>query len=279
MKLGISSYTYMWSIGFQGTDPANPNHAACPARPLTALDLLEKARQLGVRLVQTGPNLPMDQLPDPEFERFIQRAHEWGIELELGTRGLDYHHLIEQVALARRMGATLIRTVPEIEGKYQTDYHSIPSTLRRVLPLLERENIMLAIENGRIPASELSAALNEIGSPSVGVVLDTVNSLAVGEGWKEVTRELRPHVMCLHYKDFTMNRIWHMMGFICEGTPSGKGIVDTQWLLNELKGSRHDHNVIIELWPPEQGSLEETIDLEQAWAIESVAYLRQFIKE
>jgi sugar phosphate isomerase/epimerase len=105
-----------------------------------------------------------------------------------------------------------------------------------------------------------------------------VNSLAVAEGWKEVTRKLARHVMCVHYKDFTMRRAWHMMGFICEGTPSGKGMVDTAWLLDELKVSPYDFNVIVELWPAEQPQLEDTIRLEQQWAEESVAYLRQFIK-
>ena len=35
MKLGINSYTFMWSIGFQGPNPAYPDRAARPAQPLT----------------------------------------------------------------------------------------------------------------------------------------------------------------------------------------------------------------------------------------------------
>jgi hypothetical protein len=106
-----------------------------------------------------------------------------------------------------------------------------------------------------------------------------VNSLAVPEGWKEVTHILAPYTMCVHYKDFTIRRQWHMMGFTCEGTPSGRGMVETEWLLGQLKASRHSYNVIIELWPPEQATIDETATLEQAWAMESVSYLRQFIPE
>ena len=83
---------------------------------MTALGLLQKARDLGVKLVQTGPNLPVYYLPEAELEEFIQTAKDWGIELELGTRGLDYDHLVKMVALAKRMGAKLIRTLPEIGG-------------------------------------------------------------------------------------------------------------------------------------------------------------------
>jgi sugar phosphate isomerase/epimerase len=279
MKLGINSYTFMWSIGFQGANPAYPDKAAWPEKPLTALGLLETAHRLGVRVVQTGPNLRFDDLPAAEQEEFVRRAKALGIELELGTRGLDYAHIEKQVGLAVRMGARLIRTLPEIGGKYAADARLIPPAVEQVLPLLEREGIRLGIENGRTPAASLRAALDEINSPHVGVVLDMVNSLAVPEGWKEATRQLAPHTMCVHYKDFTIRRAWHMMGFICEGTPSGKGMVETSWLLETLKASPYDFNVIIELWPPEQPALEETIALEQAWAVESVAYLRQFLRE
>ncbi len=279
MKLGVNTYTFMWSIGFQGANPAYPDKAARPASPLTALGLLEKAHALGIKLVQTGPNLPLDKLPEAELETFIHSAKAWGIELELGTRGLDYDHLVKQVALAKRMGAKLIRTLPEIAGKYATDAQLIPPVVRHILPVLESEGVKLAIENGKTPAADLRAALDKIHSPHVGVVLDMVNSLAVPEGWKEVSRLLAPHTMCVHYKDFAIKRAWHMMGFICEGMPAGKGMVETEWLLQTLKASPYDFNIIIELWPPEQAKLQDTIDLEQAWAIESVSYLRKFIKD
>jgi 3-oxoisoapionate decarboxylase len=279
MKLGINTYTYMWSIGFQGANPAYPGKAARPASPLTAMGLLEKGRTLGVKLVQTGPNLPLDKLPDQELEGFIHTARDWGIELELGTRGLDYDHLVRQIALAKRMGAMLIRTLPELGGSYITDAGLIPAAVRPLLPLLEQEGIRLSIENGRIPAADLRAALDAVGSPQVGVVLDMVNSLAVPEGWKYVSELLAPHTMCVHYKDFTIKRAWHMMGFICEGAPAGQGMVETAWLLQTLKGSPYDFNVIVELWPPEQPDLEDTIALEQQWAETSVPYLRQYIKD
>ncbi len=48
MKLGIGSYTYMWSIGF-------PN--AVPESPMDAFGLLAKAVELDVRTLQLGPNL------------------------------------------------------------------------------------------------------------------------------------------------------------------------------------------------------------------------------
>jgi 3-oxoisoapionate decarboxylase len=274
MRLGINSYTFMWSIGFQGANPAYPDKAARPESPLTARGLLEKARELGVALVQTGPNLPLGA---SEVDDFVTTARAYGIALELGTRGLDYEHVLAQVALAKRMGATLIRTLPELAGRPIPSARLIPPALQPLLPVLKSEGVQLAIETGRIPAADLRAALDDIGSSQVGVVLDMVNSLAVPEGWKYVTELLAPHTLCLHYKDFTMRREWHMMGFICEGAPAGQGMVEPGWLFDTLKASPYDFNVIVELWPPEQPRLEDTIALEQRWAAESVAFLRRYV--
>ena len=196
--LGINSYTYMWSIGFRGANSAYPDKAAYPQNPLTALDLLVKARQLGVRLVQTGPNLPIDALPAKMLDKFIGMAGDEGIRLELGTRGLDLDHLTRQAYLAKRLGATLIRTVPEIKCNPITDYKELIPALRALLPMLAGEGVKIALENGRIPAVDLHQALDEVGSPMVGITLDMVNSLAVPEGWREVTRQLAPYTMCVH---------------------------------------------------------------------------------
>jgi sugar phosphate isomerase/epimerase len=277
MKLGINTYTFMWSIGFQGANPAYPDKAARPSHPMTAMDLLVKARELGLNLVQTGPNQDVSLLPQAEFDRFVGAARDWGIELELGTRGLDYAHIAQQAQVAKRMGAKLIRTLPEIGGSYMAEARLIPPALQPLIPLLQGEGLRLAIENGRTPADELAAALDEAGAGCVGVVLDMVNSLAVPEGWKDVTRRLARHVMCVHYKDFAIRRAWHMMGFICEGTPAGQGMVDASWLLQTLRASSYDFNVIIEQWPTEQPAVDATAALEHEWLPQGVAYLRRFI--
>jgi sugar phosphate isomerase/epimerase len=267
MKLGINSYTFMWAIGFPG---------ATPPAPLTALGLLDKARQLGVRLVQTGPNLSFAS--EEEFQVFFHAAQAQNITLELGTRGLETDHLVRWTERCAQAGARLLRTIPEIMGETPSPEAAV-QYLIAIRPELERFNVTLGLENGKIPCRNLRQIIAQVESPRIGVVLDMVNSLAVPEGWREVTQVLAPYTVCLHFKDFTMRRAWHMMGFICEGCPAGKGQLDMQWLLEALRLARDDFNVILELWPPQQPTLAETIALEQAWAVESIQFLRQFIPE
>jgi len=53
--------------------------------------------------------------------------------------------------------------------------------------------------------------------------------------------------------------------------------LDIPWILSKLSG--HCQSAILELWPPEQTTMEETIVLEQAWAAESVKTLRGWIQD
>jgi sugar phosphate isomerase/epimerase len=279
MKLGIGTYCYMWAIGFTfGDKEAKPDEA------MDAFGLLRRAHELGVNLIQYGPNLPLAALSDADLDRLLAQAKAWEIELELGTRGLETDHLARQVALAKCIGSKLLRTIPEIGGK-PVSADEIPPHLRAIWPLLEKEGIKLGLENGKIPALELKAAIDASGSasvkgePAVGVVLDVVNSLAVPEGWRYVTEILAPYTICLHHKEFIIQRYWHMMGFEVQGRPAGAGQLDTPWLLETLDRAGAKYSVILEVWPPEQPALADTIALEDRWVRESLSYLRLFIKD
>ncbi|MGD0129055.1 MAG: TIM barrel protein [Terriglobia bacterium] len=270
MKLGIGTYAYMWSIGFPG---------AAPKHPLDALGLLEKAQHLGVRVVQYGPNLSLGVLSRRDLEAVKQRSRAWGIEIEIGTRGLVRDHLLGQMELAREVGSTLLRSIPEMENGRTATMPEIRDHLGAIVQDLEKAEIRLALENGRIPAQELSEVLDSLQSPWLGITLDTVNSLAIPEGTEQVVRVLARHTMCFHVKDFVIERAWHLMGFTVEGRAAGKGQMNFPWILQQLRAAGSTANAILELWPPPQAELEATIAVEQAWAEESIHYLRQYIPD
>jgi sugar phosphate isomerase/epimerase len=273
MKLGIGTYCYMWAIGFKFGDKE-----ARPAQPMDAMGLLERAIELGVHLVQYGPNLALSALDNREMEDLIACARQSNVEFEVGTRGLETDHLRRQVEIAKLTGSKLIRTIPEIGGK-PVEAKEVPHYLKQIVPLLEKEDITLGLENGKIPAKELAWALDEVKSAKLGVVLDMANSLAISEGWRYVTEILAPYTVCLHHKEFVVQRVWYMMGFTVEGRPAGTGQVDTPWLLDTLDRAGAKYNVILEVWPPEQPTIVESIALEDKWVRESIPYLRQFIVE
>ena len=145
MKLGVGSYTYMWSIGVEG---------AAPEKPMDARALLERAAELGVKVVQYGPNLPLDALSMPQREALVARAQELGIEIEVGTRGIEAGTLRPQIAMARNVGATLLRSVPELSGGRTPTRWELVGNLRPMLAELEDARVRLAPENSKMPAME-----------------------------------------------------------------------------------------------------------------------------
>lgn len=270
MRLGISSFTYSWAIGV-------PGHL--PQRPLGVMGLLNKALDLGVRLIQVADNLPLDRVSLGELDAFQACAVQRSINIEVGTRGIAPDHLLRYLELAQRFDSPIVRVVIDTPD-HHPDAEEIVATLRKVVPKFERAGVCLAIENhDRFKARELADIVNRIESRYVGICLDTVNSFGAQEGPEAVLRVLGPLTINLHIKDFAVIRTRHNMGFTIEGRPAGQGQLDIPWLLQELKRMGRDVNAILELWTPPQERLEDTIALEDAWARSSIAYLRSFIAD
>ena len=272
MRLGISSYTYGWAIGTEGDRP--------PGAP-TALDLVGRAVDFGVRVVQLCDNLPAETWRDDAVETLAARARAAGVSVEVGTRGTNPDHLRRFIGIARRLGSPILRLVIDAHG----DHPPVDEAMRRIGTVgrdLDAAKVSLAIENhDRFAAAELGAMvchLRECGLP-VGVCLDTANSLGAGEGFRAVVNELRDWVINLHLKDFAVTRLPHMQGFTVEGRPAGAGMLDIPWVLDRIKGNGRDATVILELWTPPEETRSDTIRKEAEWARQSVAAVRPLVKD
>jgi sugar phosphate isomerase/epimerase len=270
MRLGISSYTFSWAVGVPGREPASP---------VGPMELLDKAVQLGVRVVQVIDNLPLLGRPKGELLRFRQRADELGIQLEIGTSGISPEHLAEYLSLAQLLGSRIVRVLTDT-AEHKPTVEEVEALLRQSLPAYEKAGVCIAVENhDRLPTKVLAGILERIRSPFLGICLDTVNSFGALEGPEVVVENLAPWVVNLHVKDFWIRRANYQMGFVIEGRPAGQGRLDVPWLLKRLKEAGRDPNAILELWTPEQDSLEATIAKEDAWARESIEYLRTLIPD
>jgi sugar phosphate isomerase/epimerase len=270
MKLGISSYTFTWAIGV----PGHP-----PAHPMSALNLLEKAQALGVGVVQIADNLPLHKLLPPAITVLAKRAATAKIDIEVGTRGIALDHLHTYLDLAVQLGSPILRVVVDTADHHPTP-DEVVATVKAFVPTLEAAGVTLAIENhDRFTSARLVKILRYIDSDRVGVCLDTVNSFGALEPPAIVVQTLGPWTVNLHVKDFAITRATHQMGFTIEGRPAGQGRLDVPWLLATLGALDRDTNAILELWTPPESSLTATIAKEQAWAVESIDYLRELLSE
>ena len=267
MKLGISSWSFPWAIGVPGYPPE---------QPLTAFGLLDRAADLGVHVVQIADNLPLAALTPSTLERLAHHAADREICIEVGTRGIGPDNLRTYLRLAQQFGSPLLRVVIDT-----ADHHPSPeevvTSLGRLMPEFEQAAVCLAVENhDRFKARTLAGILERIGSRTVGVCLDTVNSFGALEGPEAVVAALAPWVVNLHVKDFTVVRARGNLGFIVEGRPAGQGMLDVPWLLARMPQGCQV-NAILEQWPPPEPELADTIVKESRWVEQSVQYLRTFI--
>jgi sugar phosphate isomerase/epimerase len=268
MQLGISSFAFAWAVGV----PSHP-----PAHPMTVHDLLARAVELGVSLVQYGDNAPLDRLPEVELQSLAGRAREIGVKIEVGTRGIGEDNLRRYLDLAEQFRSPILRVVVDT-AQHHPNADEIVARLRAILPRFASAGVVLAIENhDRFRATALATMLERIDNSHIGICLDTVNSFGALEGPDVVLDALGAWVVNLHVKEFVVRRANHNMGFVVEGAPAGQGMLDVPWLLGRLRELGRDPNAILEQWTPPEPDLAATIAKEDAWAVASIAYLRQLI--
>lgn len=268
MKIGIGSFAVPWHIGIGDW---------VPEHPLSHEQLLQLAHELDVQVVQYCDNLPLEVLDEHRLSDFQAQAKEWGIDIEVGTRGLDGERLVRCADLAVRFGSAFVRVVVDT-----ADYHPTPSELladlRRLKPVFVERGVKLAIENhDRFPVRVLAQVVQEAGTDWVGICFDTANSLGTLQGPNEALDALVPYVCNLHVKDVRARREGHNLGFRIEGTPVGEGSVNVPEVIRRVRAVNPDANAIIELWTPPQENLQATIALERRWLEESVHYLKSML--
>lgn len=270
MQFGISTYTYGWAIGIPGS---------YPAYPLTEQGLLDKAVELGIQLVQFGDNLPLHELPESRLQALQERAIREGISLEIGARKLTVEHLNGYIQLAERLNARLLRFV--IDGPdYRPSVDEVVAILKEAVPELEKRRITLGIENhDRLKAAEFALIMKRVGSLRVGICLDSVNSMGAGEGLEQIVETMAPYTVNLHLKDFGIERLPHLMGFQIDGRPAGQGMLNIPWLVETIQRTGRCQTAILEQWVVPEANLEATIAKEDAWAVESIAYVRKYMHE
>ena len=265
MQLGISSYTYTWSIGVPGS---------LPTRQMSATDLVDRAVAVGLKLVQIADNLPLEKLTDVELEDLRQYAFKKGVCIEMGGRGLTTEHTLKCLKTAEKLYSPILRMVIDGAG-FEPDIYDIIQIIRDLLPEFESRKIQLAIENhDRLKALEFEQIIQSINSEWVGICLDSVNSMGAGEGFETVAEILIPYTINLHLKDFSIRRVSHKMGLVIEGTPAGSGMLNIEDLICKLNRLGRCHSAILELWTPPEAVLSDTISKEEEWADRSIKYLK-----
>lgn len=245
-----------------------------PAKPFTEFDLVRKAADFGLSVLQLGDNLPLHEFDRSRLEEFKVELKKCNLQLEIGARGLTDEHLSDYIELAREMRSGILRFVIDTHH-YEPSTEEIIRVIKNHEYLLQRNKIILALENhDRLKAISFAQIIEQVNSKYVGICLDTANSLGAGESIETILEVLAPYTMNLHIKDFVIERLPHKMGFLIEGRPAGKGILNIPGLLQKVKSYGRCNSAILEQWVPPLENIEKTIIKEEQWAELSIGYLK-----
>jgi len=269
-RLGISSWTFPWAVGF-GSDER-------PELKLDAPGLLKIAAAEGIHVVQIADNLPLEKLSSREMSLLKGYAQDFNIDIEVGTKGIDVQHLLRMIDIAKFLNSKILRMLPALFGK-KAAMDEVEDSIRKVLPLCEAADIILVLENTEaFLAKEYAELAERAGSRYFALCVDLANAIGRLEGPHYVMDKLAPWCGNFHFKDVRVSRGSTLMGFSVEGAVSGTGSIPFEYAISKLKEHNLYPSVIIEQWPPAKDTIEESIENERKMASESIENMKSVLE-
>jgi len=287
MQVGIDSYSYHRRYGEvrPGEAPAGPE--PWPLEPGAAL---RHARATGADVIfletcylpdpeSIGPDLLAEA--GPRLQVGFSWGHPWpsgryhgldggrspGAELELG-RWIEAAARLAHRVLRITAGSPASRGDEPAEALVER----LIGPIRRAADHAADRGLRLALENhGDLRVRDLLAILDTVGRPAaLGVCLDNVNLIRVGDDMAEGTRALAPHSLLVQLKDHEPGDPMVWGGPV--STALGEGAADLDRLIAILAGVGFDGPVCVELASLGSGEVDELemIDRSVAWLREHV---------
>lgn len=196
---------------------------------------------------------------DPEhLKRVREKLEQYHMYAELATKRVDYEHLLSVIQVADALGADIIRTYIPItlgsseerktggEGKYDLGkvrldfdpavFDEAAVSLKRLIPVLKKYRIRLALENHEYETSdELVKVMEQVNSPWIGLHYDFGNAMMVWEEPVRAAEQMAPYTITTHFKDHIVIPCPDdKYKYVVCGVPAGRGNIDLKECLKVL---------------------------------------------
>jgi sugar phosphate isomerase/epimerase len=255
LKVGIDSYCFHRFFG-----EVYP-HQTAPDKKMSMEDFLEYAKFLGV----DGVSLESCFFPSFDLGWFAElkgrldaygfdRVYAWGHPdgLEAGKNREAFDDMVKQIAYAKAIGADVMRVVASsLVFRFEPHGPQIDTLVewfKDAVKVAEEFDVKLAVENHiDYTSDECLELLNRVGSPYLGLNLDTGNFLRLLDDPIAGTGKLARHVLATHIKDLkpvrgVNAREWYFLS----STPVGDGLVDNQKIAQLLYDANYQGFLAVE---------------------------------
>jgi 3-oxoisoapionate decarboxylase len=233
-RLGVAST----SFGLPATGNAAANPAGSRPQARDAYEFLEKCHKFGAAGIQTQLN--------GDLVKLRARAEQLGMWIEgmvsLPRNG-DMSAFERSLADAKTAGVTVVRGAM-LSGRRYESFATLAEwkrwvdqsheAIRLALPILEKQQVTLALENHKDwTLEDLQRLLRTYQSEYFGVCLDFGNNIALLDDPMEVVETLAPYAKATHVKDMGVKP--YADGFLLSEVPLGKGLLDLPRMVSVLQ--------------------------------------------
>ncbi len=273
MKLGLFSYSYHLAFG--------KHDVFKPQNPIDIFDFMDKTKEMGLDGIQIDI-CHLESSDDDYLFKVRDYAKSKGFYIEYGSTGIESQHSLEQLEIAHKLDATLMRTFMGFDRYYkgvnvEKEVNNAIKVLEELKPKAIEYGIKIAIENHcDATTDEIISIMKRVASDEIGMCVDLGNFMIHQENPTESVRKLAPYIINTHLKDYAMKM--ENWGFKSYGVPLGKGIIDLKEIMDILINESKLTSIMLEIPVEKESGEEETLKKEESYIRESVKYAREVLK-
>ena len=282
LKIGIDNYSYHRFFG-----EVYPQQVA-PETSMTTDDFLKKAKDYGCDGVSIESCFIQSfeddyiaelksKLDDYGFDRVWAWGHPDGLEGGANEPMLD--DMIEHIAIAKKIGAPVMRTVGSSLAfrhlPHEPQLKKLTEMFKEAVKVAEDLDVILAVENHfDYDSDEFQRLFDDVGSEYFGLTFDTGNFMRLLDEPVKAMEKLGKYVYATHIKDIKITPgvaadEWYFFSSVAVGD----GYINMPELARMLKELNYQGLLAVELdFPhPEVGTNEDA-------AVEkSIKYLKDLV--
>jgi sugar phosphate isomerase/epimerase len=290
LQVGIDSYSYHRRYGETRAGEAPSRHQPWPLEPGP---VLEHAATVGADAVfletcyLPAPEAIAAETLVPATDQGIRVGFSWGHPWPSGAfHGLDGGRspgaeveLRRWIDTAQRLGHDLLRITagsPASRGDEPAAdlVRRLVAPMARAADYAAERGVRLALENhGDLRVQDILDLFERVRRPDVlGVTLDNLNLIRVGDDMADGTRALAPYTLLVQLKDHLDGDPMVWGGPVC--TALGEGVADLDGLVTILADAGYSGPVCVELASLGPDDVDELAMIER-----SVAWLREHLPQ
>lgn len=276
MKIAVDTYSFFMNFG---------RHRYKPSKPWTLsqyFDFVSENRLDGIHMDPAH----FDPVRDVAvMDRFCKENY---LYIELGAMEILSDDFTDYLNAAHITGSKILRTF--VGGSCNDESPVMKDRvvkskekLAGILPLAEKYNIKIAVENHIDVTMDELDWLIDFDSPYIGICYDSGNFAAVGEDPVEALNRFNDRILCTHIKDVCAKELFSdapahgLFGKEVQFCALGEGILPINEILCGLMAIKGDYmRITLEIPTPLQKSLSEDslLQLEKDNVLKSIEYVK-----